>query len=104
MPVQLVHQAHRQGQARRARCHPATAPSTAVINTPGPADKEVLDGLEIRRAAVERGIPCITSIDTAPGDGLRDEPGIVGLQREAARRISAHRIRLLNWHRDGTLG
>ena len=38
---------------------------TGVINTPGPADKEVLDGLEIRRAAVERGIPCVTSIDTA---------------------------------------
>ena len=36
-----------------------------VINTPGPADKEFLDGLEIRRAAVERGVPCITSIDTA---------------------------------------
>ncbi len=36
-----------------------------VLNTPGPADKEILDGLEIRRAAVERGIPCITSIDTA---------------------------------------
>src|SRR5690606_32793497 len=36
-----------------------------VINTPGPADKESLDGLAIRRAAVERGIPCITSIDTA---------------------------------------
>jgi carbamoyl-phosphate synthase large subunit len=36
-----------------------------VINTPGPANKEILDGLEIRRAAVERGIPCITSIDTA---------------------------------------
>ena len=36
-----------------------------MINTPGPADKEILDGLEIRRAAVERGIPCITSIDTA---------------------------------------
>ena len=36
-----------------------------VINTPGPADKEVLDGLQIRRAAVERGIPCITSMDTA---------------------------------------
>jgi carbamoyl-phosphate synthase large subunit len=36
-----------------------------IINTPGPADKEILDGLEIRRAAVERGIPCITSIDTA---------------------------------------
>jgi carbamoyl-phosphate synthase large subunit len=36
-----------------------------VINSPGPADKEVLDGLQIRRAAVERGIPCITSMDTA---------------------------------------
>lgn len=36
-----------------------------VINTPGPADKEILDGIEIRRAAVERGIPCMTSIDTA---------------------------------------
>ncbi len=37
----------------------------AVINTPGPAQREVLDGFQIRRAAVERGIPCITSIDTA---------------------------------------
>jgi carbamoyl-phosphate synthase large subunit len=36
-----------------------------VINTPGRADKEVLDSLQIRRAAVERGIPCITSLDTA---------------------------------------
>jgi carbamoyl-phosphate synthase large subunit len=36
-----------------------------VINSPGPADKEVLDGLQIRRAAVERGIPCNTSMDTA---------------------------------------
>jgi carbamoyl-phosphate synthase large subunit len=36
-----------------------------VINTPGPAEKEVLDGFQIRRAAVEKGIPCITSIDTA---------------------------------------
>lgn len=36
-----------------------------VINTPGLADRAVLDGLRIRRAAVERGIPCITSIDTA---------------------------------------
>jgi carbamoyl-phosphate synthase large subunit len=36
-----------------------------VINTPGPADKEILDGLSIRRAAVERGIPCMTSVDTA---------------------------------------
>jgi carbamoyl-phosphate synthase large subunit len=36
-----------------------------VINTPGPAEKEVLDGFQIRRAAVEKGIPCITSVDTA---------------------------------------
>ncbi|MBA2276579.1 MAG: carbamoyl-phosphate synthase large subunit, partial [Chloroflexia bacterium] len=36
-----------------------------IINTPGPADKAILDGIEIRRAAVERGIPCITSVDTA---------------------------------------
>ncbi len=36
-----------------------------VFNTPGLSDREVLDGLRIRRAAVERGIPCITSIDTA---------------------------------------
>ena len=37
----------------------------AIINTPGPATREVLDGFQIRRAAVEKGIPCITSIDTA---------------------------------------
>ena len=37
----------------------------AVINTPGPAQNHVLDGFQIRRAAVEKGIPCITSIDTA---------------------------------------
>ncbi|MBA2452196.1 MAG: carbamoyl-phosphate synthase large subunit [Chloroflexia bacterium] len=37
----------------------------AVINTPGMSEKEVLDGFQIRRAAVEKGISCITSIDTA---------------------------------------
>jgi carbamoyl-phosphate synthase large subunit len=36
-----------------------------VINTPSQANKDILDGLSIRRAAVERGIPCITSLDTA---------------------------------------
>jgi carbamoyl-phosphate synthase large subunit len=36
-----------------------------IINTPGPAQREVLDGFQIRRAAVEKGIPCITTIDTA---------------------------------------
>jgi carbamoyl-phosphate synthase large subunit len=37
----------------------------AVINTPGQAERQVLDGFQIRRAAVEKGIPCITSLDTA---------------------------------------
>ncbi|MCM8748944.1 carbamoyl-phosphate synthase large subunit [Thermomicrobiaceae bacterium CFH 74404] len=37
----------------------------AVINTPGRDDYTVQDGFKIRRAAVERGIPCITSLDTA---------------------------------------
>jgi len=36
-----------------------------VVNTPGPSEAEVLDGFRIRRAAVEKGISCITSIDTA---------------------------------------
>lgn len=64
MPVQLV-------TKRIGRGHPdmldviLDGTVNCVINTPGPADKEILDGLEIRRAAVERGIPCITSIDTA---------------------------------------
>ncbi len=64
MPVQMV-------TRRIGRGHPdmldviLDRTVDAVINTPGPANKEILDGLEIRRAAVERGIPCITSIDTA---------------------------------------
>lgn len=64
MPVQVV-------TKRIGRGHPDTLDVIldrtvdCVINTPGPADKEILDGIEIRRAAVERGVPCITSIDTA---------------------------------------
>ena len=64
MPVQMV-------LKRIGRGHPdmldviLESRVDCVINTPGPADKEILDGIEIRRAAVERGIPCITSIDTA---------------------------------------
>jgi carbamoyl-phosphate synthase large subunit len=37
----------------------------AVINTISPSKKPVRDGFEIRRAAVEAGIPCLTSLDTA---------------------------------------
>jgi carbamoyl-phosphate synthase large subunit len=64
MPVQMV-------TKRIGRGHPdmldviLERTIDCVINTPGPADKEILDGIEIRRAAVERGVPCITSIDTA---------------------------------------
>jgi carbamoyl-phosphate synthase large subunit len=36
-----------------------------VINTPGLAYLEQQQGFAIRRTAVERGIPCLTSIDTA---------------------------------------
>ncbi|MEZ4572114.1 MAG: carbamoyl-phosphate synthase large subunit [Thermomicrobiales bacterium] len=38
---------------------------SGVVNTPGHSESEVLDGFRIRRAAVEKGISCITSIDTA---------------------------------------
>ena len=38
---------------------------SGVVNTPGFSEAEVLDGFRIRRAAVEKGISCITSIDTA---------------------------------------
>jgi carbamoyl-phosphate synthase large subunit len=37
----------------------------AVVNTPGRDHRTVSDGFEIRRAAVEAGIPCLTSLDTA---------------------------------------
>ena len=36
-----------------------------VINTPGLAYLEQQQGFLIRRTAVERGIPCLTSVDTA---------------------------------------
>jgi carbamoyl-phosphate synthase large subunit len=37
----------------------------AVLNTPSPSRGPLRDGLELRRAAVERRIPCFTSLDTA---------------------------------------
>lgn len=36
-----------------------------VINTPAKGNQSKRDGFKIRRAAVEAGIPCITSLDTA---------------------------------------
>jgi carbamoyl-phosphate synthase large subunit len=37
----------------------------AVVNTISGRRRPLLDGFEIRRAAVENGIPCYTSLDTA---------------------------------------
>jgi carbamoyl-phosphate synthase large subunit len=37
----------------------------AVLNTLSPDRTPLHDGLELRRAAVERRIPCFTSLDTA---------------------------------------
>jgi len=37
----------------------------AVVNTISPSTAIIRDGFYIRRTAVERGIPCYTSIDTA---------------------------------------
>mgnify|MGYP003858328021 CR=1 FL=1 len=36
-----------------------------LINTPSPDRKVEQQGLLIRRAAVEHGIPCLTALDTA---------------------------------------
>jgi len=64
IPLQGV--AHRIGQGTPDMLDLiASATVQAVINTPGPVDREVADAFLMRRAAVERGIPCITSIDTA---------------------------------------
>jgi len=67
IPVQAV--AHRIGQGGQGAPDMldliASATVHAVINTPGPVDREVADAFLMRRAAVERGIPCLTSIDTA---------------------------------------
>ena len=37
----------------------------AVINTISRSGRPMRDGFEIRRAAVEAGVPCLTSLDTA---------------------------------------
>jgi carbamoylphosphate synthase large subunit len=64
IPVQAV--AHRIGMGKPDMLDLiSTGTVDAVINTPGPVDREIADAFLMRRAAVERGIPCITSIDTA---------------------------------------
>ena len=64
MPVQLV--TKRIGQGSPDVLDVILNGTVAmVINTPGLAYLEQQQGFAIRRAAVERGIPCLTSIDTA---------------------------------------
>jgi carbamoyl-phosphate synthase large subunit len=64
IPVQAV--AHRIGTGSPDMLDLISSGTVdAVINTPGPVDREIADAFLMRRAAVERGIPCITSIDTA---------------------------------------
>jgi carbamoyl-phosphate synthase large subunit len=66
----------------------------AVINTPGRDHRTVSDGFEIRRAAVEAGIPCLTSLDTAGA--------VVQAMRAAA---GAYTVQpLADYRRTGNLG
>ncbi len=60
-----------------------------VINTITGFRRPMLDGFEIRRAAVETGIPCYTSLDTARA--------AAGAAREAAN--YDYQIRPLPWYR-----
>ncbi len=64
IPVQAI--AHRIGTGAPDMLDLISAGTVhAVINTPGPVDREIADAFLMRRAAVERGVPCITSMDTA---------------------------------------
>jgi carbamoyl-phosphate synthase large subunit len=60
----------------------------AVINTVTGRRRPLLDGFEIRRAAVENGIPCYTSLDTlrAAATAIRD--------------ASDYNIKPLRWYRN----
>jgi carbamoyl-phosphate synthase large subunit len=62
----------------------------AVINTITGRRRPLLDGFEIRRAAVETGIPCYTSLDTARA------------AVEAARHNQDYHIKPLPWYRAGS--
>jgi carbamoyl-phosphate synthase large subunit len=64
IPVQTV--AHKIGEGRPDTVdHIKQGEVVAVVNTITGRRRPLLDGFEIRRAAVENGIPCYTSLDTA---------------------------------------
>ena len=69
-----------------------------VINTPTGSGART-DGWEIRRAAVARGIPCITTLVGRHGRGARDrrrartrEPGVLSLQEIHRERTRAYDV------------
>jgi carbamoyl-phosphate synthase large subunit len=62
-----------------------------VINTMSGLNGQVKDGFEIRRAAVERRIPCLTSLDTA-----------AALVESAMRADDGIRVRTITEWREGT--
>lgn len=45
--------------------HVARGEVSLLINTPGPDAQAELEGAQIRRACIETGVPCVTSLDTA---------------------------------------
>ena len=66
-----------------------------VVNTPTGSGART-DGWEIRRAAVARGIPCLTTLSGGAGGGARDRgrrararPAVLSLQEIHAGRVPA---------------
>ena len=100
IPVRAAQQ-DRARARRTSSTGSSAATSTSSINTPtGTAART--DGYEIRRAAVARGIPCITTLVGRDGRGARDRRGARTASRRccrcrsstrtgsAGRRVSAH--------------
>jgi carbamoyl-phosphate synthase large subunit len=63
----------------------------AVVNTVTGRRRPLLDGFEIRRAAVENGIPCYTSLDTARA--------AVTAQHDFSAGANTYNIQPLSWYR-----
>jgi carbamoyl-phosphate synthase large subunit len=90
IPVQAV--AHKIGEGR-----PDTVDLikqgqvVAVVNTVTGRRRPLLDGFEIRRAAVENGIPCYTSLDTARAAVLAQQDFQAG--------TNAYNIQTVAWYR-----
>ncbi|HEX2915922.1 MAG TPA: carbamoyl-phosphate synthase large subunit [Chloroflexia bacterium] len=64
----------------------------AVVNTVTGRRRPLLDGFEIRRAAVENGIPCYTSLDTA-------RAAVTARQLDSNDAEAEYNIKSLTWYR-----